>query len=152
MAPPQTFGSVDPEKILATAVTDHKAGRLEDAQRGYLTVLGLRKNDAKTSHLLGLAEMGLGQVDAGLELFSRAVACEPNNPTFHVAQAIALNSKGLIEDAVAACRRALILKPDYFDAFGCLVDLLAQLARREVANSSSASRTFAAQPAPRARL
>lgn len=128
---PSTQAPYDPQTVMAIAIMDHRAGRLVEAQRGYRAVLHLRPDDADALHQLGRTEVELGQIDAALQTFRRAVDSAPKNPDFHFSLATALYHAGRIADAADMCRRALALKPNHFEAFAGLVDLFAVRARQE---------------------
>jgi tetratricopeptide (TPR) repeat protein len=88
--------------------------------------------DANAFHQLGHRAVALGQIDVALESFRRAVDSAPGIPGFHLSLATALFSIGRMGEAADACRRALALKPDDFEAFAGLVESFAALARQKV--------------------
>jgi tetratricopeptide (TPR) repeat protein len=88
--------------------------------------------DANAFHQLGRRAAALGQMDSALKSFRRAVDCAPETPSFHLSLATTLFSIGHIGEAADCCRRALALKPHDFEAFACLVESCAVLARQTV--------------------
>lgn len=90
--------------------------------------------DANAFHRLGHRAAALGQTDLAIKSFRRAVDSAPKNPDFQRSLATALFSAGRIAEAADTCRRALVLKPDDFEAFAQLVESLAALARQKVSD------------------
>jgi protein O-GlcNAc transferase len=104
------------EEPLALALQHHKAGRLEDAQRGYLRVLEKNPQNANALQLLGLLSHQLGRHDEAASLITQAIAIDPSRAHFHSNLGMALRALGRLDDAAASFERALALKPDYVEA------------------------------------
>jgi tetratricopeptide (TPR) repeat protein len=122
--------SDDPELLLAIAGMDFKAGRFADARRAYNSVLDLRPDDAAVLYGLGVTEVELGRVDAGLPLIERAIAANPSRADFHVGLAVAYMRVNRFGDALKTSGRAVALAPANADGFGTLVAVALESAKR----------------------
>jgi GT2 family glycosyltransferase len=111
----------DPEKLLANAGMDFKAGRFADARRAYSAVLGLRPDDPDVLYRLGVTDVELGRADAGLPLIERAIAAKPLRADFHVGLAVAYTRLNRFGEALKSGARAVALAPANTEAFGTLV-------------------------------
>jgi len=102
-----------------------QAGRLEDAQRGYETVL---RNDAKNvDALLGMATLAArqGQNDWAQAYYQRALESDPNDPT---AQAGLINLRGASNpgSSESQLKTALASQPDSSPLYFALGNLYAR--------------------------
>ena len=100
----------------AAALEHHRAGRLAEAQRGYRQVLDAVPEHADALHMLGVIAHQNGQNDEAVSLIGEAIGRNGNIPAFHNNLGSALRAQGLLEQAEAAYRRALALKPDHAEA------------------------------------
>jgi Glycosyltransferase like family/Tetratricopeptide repeat len=122
----------DPEKLLAIAGMDFKAGRFADARRAYSAVLGLRPDDPDVLYRLGVTDVELGRADAGLPSIERAIAAEPARADFYVGLAVAYTRLNRMGDALRSSGRAVALSPASAETFGTLVAIgLASVTRGE---------------------
>src|SRR5271170_7865167 len=103
------------EPSLAMAVRHHQAGRLADAQIIYREILSQQPNQPDVLHLLGALCAQNGQADSAIELISRAIRLKPD-AIYYETLGRSLKSCGRLEDAIAAYRDALRLKPDFDNA------------------------------------
>ena len=97
---------------LAMAVRHHQAGRLADAEVIYREILSQQPNQPDVLHLLGALCGQNGQADLAIELVSRAISLKPD-AIYYDTLARSLKSSGRLDDAIAAYRLALRLKPDF---------------------------------------
>jgi tetratricopeptide (TPR) repeat protein len=98
--------------VLANAVALHRAGRLADAARLYLSLLEQQPNHADALHMLGLLHHQQGQHARAVELIGRATALRPNAPAYHADLAEVYRALGQHERAAGSCRTALRLQPN----------------------------------------
>jgi tetratricopeptide (TPR) repeat protein len=122
--------SDEPEKLLAIAAVELKAGRFVDARRVYSTLLGLRPDDADVLYGLGVTEVELGRAEAGLPLIERAVASKPAQADFHLGLAVAYTRLNRFGDALKSGGQAVALAPANTEAFGTLVAIALASAKR----------------------
>jgi tetratricopeptide (TPR) repeat protein len=108
---PQDIAERDIRHIFKLATEHHRTGRLGEAEKLYLTVLGSRADFAPALHLLGVLRGQLGNPPAAVELIRRAIAIYPTDPDYHSNLA-----KFLIETrdetaAIVSSRHAIALAP-----------------------------------------
>ena len=94
---------------LATAVRDHRAGRLREAVSGYEALLARTPDDADLLQLLGVALAQLGRSAEGAALLARSLELQPDRATVLLNLAQALHTLGREEEALRSCDRALAL-------------------------------------------
>ena len=70
------------DHALRQGVTAHKAGKLEEAERLYRTVLQSQPAHPDVNHNLGLIAVSVNKVDAALPLFKRALEADPKKEQF----------------------------------------------------------------------
>ncbi len=118
--------------MLATGLNQHVAGHLQEARQTYRFVLAIEPRQADALHLLGVSFLD-EQPDQAEQLIRQAVACDPRNPLYHTNLGLALRNLRRFEEALAACDKALRLKPDYREAHVNRGLALLSLQRREEA-------------------
>jgi predicted TPR repeat methyltransferase len=72
--------SADTATALGRAIAAHKAGRYEEAEAGYQSVLQGRPADADALNFLGMLRFHRGEPAAAAELLRRSVEADPDNP------------------------------------------------------------------------
>ena len=129
--------------VLAIAVMDYHAGRFAEAERGCRAALKLLPNDADVLYLLGLTEVQLGSVEAGLARLEAVVAQAPGRADHACGFAAALVRLQKLEAAVAVLGRAVRRAPDNADTYRRLVGAARALAERpgERDNAAAAAAT-----------
>ena len=85
--PDSASHGVNPEMnisaLLSEAKAAHREGRLEQAERGYRSILDAQDDHADALHLLGLVAYQRGQGKRAVSLIEQAIAAAPNNADFH---------------------------------------------------------------------
>ncbi|MBM3485858.1 MAG: tetratricopeptide repeat protein [Alphaproteobacteria bacterium] len=114
---------MDPAAILNTGVAHHRAGRLDEAERAYRTVLAAHPDDAQTGHFLAMIHLGRERWADALALLDRVQPKLPTVTIIHSQRALALNALARTDEAVAACRRALAVDPDSHHAHRMLAKI-----------------------------
>jgi predicted TPR repeat methyltransferase len=107
---------MDIETIWQAALADQRAGRLDDAARGYRQVLAQAPEHAGALNFLGIIAIQNGQPQQATELLQRAVAARPDVAEYHNNLGLALQRAGRLDDALPAFERAVALKPGLADA------------------------------------
>lgn len=121
--PSATNPGQDPEQRLETAKLYHRAGKLQQAEDIYRSVLSQEPQNAEATHLLGLIALQSGKPEMALELFKTAIQLDNSNPVCHANQGTAYFMLGRPQEAEASFRRALELE-DYPDAHANLGKIL----------------------------
>ncbi|MEA2734537.1 MAG: protein O-GlcNAc transferase, partial [Humisphaera sp.] len=102
----------DPEgHTLEAAAALHRAGRLDDAQAAYRSILQRQPNAPDPMHLLGVIALQQGRPRDAIGLISAAVALRPGVGTYHLNLASAMRAAGRVDDAIAEAERAIALDP-----------------------------------------
>lgn len=92
----------------------------------------------------------LGRHDEELNLLNRLIASEPPNPGLHLSVAHAMKTLGRRDEAIAAARAALALRPGYGKAWWLIADLKTfEFSDAEIAAMEAA---LAANPSPADRV
>jgi len=99
--------------LLAAAADHHRAGRLQDAAKGYLAVLHHHPDHPDALQLLGMVAHRLGQTVEGLGLVDRALQVDPRHEIAHANRATLLHALDRLPEAEKAARQALKLRPGH---------------------------------------
>ena len=67
------------DQALQQAVTAHKEGKLQDAERLYRAILNTQPNHPDANHNLGLLAVSISKADAALPLFKTALEANPKD-------------------------------------------------------------------------
>lgn len=112
---------------LGTALAS--AGDLRAAAEQFRTAVNMQPNEPRLIENLSLALSQLGEHTQAVHWSGRIVVLAPESARAHVFHAQRLAAAGQLDEAVAACRRAVDLAPDMQGAKQLLADLQA---RREM--------------------
>lgn len=121
------------QALLNGALAAHRAGRLDEAERGYRQILALQPRHAPALNLLGVALSQRGDAARGAELIAEAARVAPRDPAIRNNLGNALKALGRLDEAAAAFRETLRLKPDYPEGHFNLGNCLNALGRRDEA-------------------
>lgn len=105
------------QKQLEVGIEHHKAGRGEEAEKVYRSVLSKVPNQPDALNLLGVLAMEAGNHDAAFDLLERAVASRPKDPVCLNNYGNALSLVRRFEEAIATLERSLAIKPDMADSW-----------------------------------
>jgi tetratricopeptide (TPR) repeat protein len=114
------------DTLMSLAVGHHQSGRLGPAEQCYREILAIEPSHVDGLHLLGILAHKTGRNELAADLIGKAIALNDQVPIFHSNIALALRSLGRKDDAIAHLRRAIALKPDFFDALWALGHILHQ--------------------------
>ncbi len=123
MAAPET------DRLLATAVGHHQAGRLPEAEGLYRRILAADPAHALALQFLGVLVHQRGQNDLAIELIGQAIALNGQVPDFHYNIAAVFQGVGRLDEAAAHYSKAIALKPDTAEAHYELANVLARQQR-----------------------
>ena len=153
MAPLQPVSSnFNPQHALQTAMAQHQAGSLLQAEALYKQVLQTLPNQPDALHLLGLINKQKGDLKTAAQLMRKALAVNPNYVEAYVNLGATLQEQNNLSDAADCYRKAIVLRPNYAEAHSNLgVVLKAQVHLHESANcfvralelNPSSAKTFA---------
>ncbi|HXW26917.1 MAG TPA: tetratricopeptide repeat protein [Xanthobacteraceae bacterium] len=120
MAPAET------ERILATAVRHHQAGRMTEAEALYRRLLAANPNHVMGLQFLGILAHQLGRNNEAVDLIGKAIALNDRAPDCHHNIGAALQRLDRLEEAAAHYAKAIALKPDFAEAHYELANVLAR--------------------------
>jgi protein O-GlcNAc transferase len=95
---------------LANAFAAHRAGRLKEAESGYLAVLQIEGRSTEALNLLGALRVDQGRFDQAIELFKRSLAIEQRQFFAHNSLGYALHARKRHPEAVEHYDKAIALK------------------------------------------
>jgi tetratricopeptide (TPR) repeat protein len=101
---------------LALAREHHQAGRVEEAEALYRSVLAETPQDARVLHALGLLTHQAGRNDEALGLIAQALVAGGPNPVVYSNLAAISIALGQLGEAENYCQAALALKADLVSA------------------------------------
>jgi len=126
---------MDIDRLLATAINQHRAGQLAEAERTYRQILQNNPAHPDSLHLLGIIAHQRGDHANAVDLIRRAIAGKPFAP-FHYNLGLALLALGRAAEASAEFARAIALNSSYAEAHSSLGDALSVQGRLEPALAS----------------
>lgn len=112
--------------ILAQALSQHRAGRLDEAAIVYRALLAERPDDPECLSLLGAIALARGDFERAMTLAARALACQPGFAPARSNLAVALHKLGRLDEAVVQARAALSLTPGEADLYYNFGNILRQ--------------------------
>lgn len=104
------------ESITASALSSHRQGRIEVAERLYREILLREPGHAVATHYLGLIDWQRGDLATAESRMRSAIAADPSIPDFHNNLGLLLRDTGRFAEAIASFRAALIANPGWFEA------------------------------------
>ncbi len=120
----QYLGRTDPNRLIKAAVTAHRSGDPDRAERLYRRILETTPDHPDALHLLGVVCCQSDRLEEGAELIERAIAVQPNQAAFHSSLGNARKGLGQLNAARAGYERAIALNPDFSEGHYNLANLL----------------------------
>lgn len=123
------------DRLLALAISQHRAGQLAEAERTYRQILARDPGNADSFHLLGIIAHQRGEHEQAVDLIGRAIARKPFAP-FHYNLGLALAALNRTAEAATQFEKAIALNPNYAEAHASLGDARRDQGRLEPALAS----------------
>ncbi|MGA8149141.1 MAG: tetratricopeptide repeat protein [Gallionellaceae bacterium] len=101
---------------IQTALAHHKAGHLPQAEAIYRKILQVEPRHPDALHFLGLIAQQAGKLDVASELIGRAIEIRPSSQMYFN-RGILLQAQGNLDQAIESYQQALLLKPDFAEAY-----------------------------------
>ena len=120
-------------QVLGSATDRHQTGALEEAEKGYRTVLAVEPENTDALQLLGVLRHQQGDSDEAIRLIKEALKRDPRNPRCHNNLASVFNALGRLDEAEKHFRKAVRLDPDEAEYHANLGVVLGQKDREEAA-------------------
>lgn len=102
-----------PQQALQTAMAQHQAGNLPQAEALYKQVLQAVPNQPDALHLLGLIAKQKGDLKTAAQLMRKALSFNPSYVEAYVNLGATLQEQENLSDAADCYRKALALRPNY---------------------------------------
>lgn len=99
-------------KALASALALHQAGRLDDAEAGYLAVLKGNPDNTDALHLLSVLYLQRGFAEQSLPIIERVLELAPDAADAHGNKGSALQALERFDEAILAFRIAIQYAPE----------------------------------------
>ena len=115
------------QSLINQALTEHRAGRLAEAERVYRQVLEIDPKHADAMHLLGMIAFQTGRLDQAGETIRKAIAIHPAAASYHSNLGNVLQAQDKLQEAAASYRSALALRPDLAETHVNLGNVLREL-------------------------
>jgi predicted O-linked N-acetylglucosamine transferase (SPINDLY family) len=135
----QTKGStLEPatDDELQTALAQHQAGRLAQAEALYRKILAREPRHPDALHFLGVMAQQVGKLDLAVDLMQQSIRANPRNQTYFCNLGCALQQQGKASEAAAALSQSLALDPNSAEAHYNLGLALHDLGRADEAVAS----------------
>ena len=126
MSGPDLPTSISP---IEDAVSLHRQGRLDEAEKIYRRVLKNDRNDFNALHLLGMLNHQRGKSGEAYSLITSALKLHPRSPDALSNLAFVLHALKRDDEALASIDKALEIAPDHLDALNNRGNLLLSLSR-----------------------
>jgi tetratricopeptide (TPR) repeat protein len=112
------------QRLLANAIREHQAGRLEEAKQLYLQVLAIDVRHAKSLYGLGLIAHQIGNFNAAANMMRRAILISPDDDAYHASLGAVLQDQGKADEGILEYRQALQINPKIEEAHFNLAKIL----------------------------
>jgi tetratricopeptide (TPR) repeat protein len=106
-----------PQDQVQSLVNLYSQGLLQQALKQAETLVQQFPQSATLFNIQGAVFKGLGQLDASVEAYKRALAIKPDYAKAYNNMGVTLQDQGKLEEAVEAYNKALAIKPDYAEAY-----------------------------------
>ena len=112
-----------PQDQLQALINLYSQGQLQEALQEAETLVQQFPQSAILFNIQGAVLKGLGQLDASVEAYKKALAIKPDHADAHNNMGVTLKEQGKLEEAIEAYKKAVSLKPDYSSASHILSSL-----------------------------
>jgi protein O-GlcNAc transferase len=127
--------------LFETAYNHFTAGRIAEAEKIVRQAVALDPKNVDSLHLLGVIAGYVGQPEASLGLFERAIQLRPDFAAAHANRGVALMTLGRQDEGIESFNRSIELNPEHFhgwhglgNALGAMNDMVgAEAALRKAA-------------------
>ena len=108
-------------------VSQHRLGKLDEAERHYRAVLQLQRDHPGVLHNLALVLIQTGRLSEAAEACQKIIVGAPDDAEAHACLGQVLCSMERYEEALVHLKRSVALKPDYAKAYANLGESLSAL-------------------------
>ena len=93
------------EQALQKGISAHQAGRVEEADRYYTSILQVQPEHPDANHNLGVLAVGVGKPEQALPLLKKALEANPQVEQFWLSYIDALNKSGQTTNALGVLKQ-----------------------------------------------
>ncbi len=112
------------ETLLATALDLYRKKNFDEALANCLKASTLNPEDYRPYVLAGYIYRERWKLKSASEAFANALRLQPKSKELYLLKATVDERRGATEDAIAACKKALELDPNYAEAYAEIGDVL----------------------------
>jgi tetratricopeptide (TPR) repeat protein len=106
-----------PQDQQQSIINFYSQGRLQQALERAEVLMQQFPNSSFLYNICGAVYKELGQLDASVEAYNKAIAIAPHDAEVYSNMGNALKEQGKLEEAIEAYNKALAIKPDYAEAY-----------------------------------
>jgi tetratricopeptide (TPR) repeat protein len=106
-----------PQAQTQALINLYSQGQLQQALQEAGTLVQQFPQSAILFNIQGAVLKGLGQLDASVEAYNKALTIKPDNAEAYNNMGITLKDQGKLEEAIEAYNKALTIKPDNAEAY-----------------------------------
>jgi len=121
---------------IENALSLHRAGRRDQAEAAYRTLLAASPNLADGWHFLAVLLQETGRRDEAVAAVAEAIALDATDPFYRLTDGALALGQGRLDDAIASFQKALALKPGFAAAATNLGLALQRAGKRDEAEAA----------------
>jgi predicted O-linked N-acetylglucosamine transferase (SPINDLY family) len=121
------------ETSLQTALEQHQAGKLDEAERVYREILRREPENADVLHFLGILLFQKKDHDSAVEMIKKAIQINPGNENAYYNLAGVLQDIGELDEAITYYQKVIEINPDIADTYNSLGAVLQKKGRLDEA-------------------
>jgi tetratricopeptide (TPR) repeat protein len=122
-----------PQAQTQALINLYSQGQLQQALQEAGTLVQQFPQSAILFNIQGAVLKGLGQLDASVEAYNKALTIKPDNAEAYNNMGVTLKDQGKLEEAIEAYNKALTIKPDNADAYNNMGNALQEQGKLEEA-------------------
>ena len=111
-------------KKIVQAITAHKDGKLDEAEKLYRQILKIDSENLDANNNLGILLHTVGKFKEAEKLYNNAIKVNPNFPEAYYNLGITMHKLNKLEEAERVYKKAIELKPDYVASYHNLGNIL----------------------------
>lgn len=127
----QTEQASEVDTLVQAAYELYQKGRFEEALAKCLKAVALNPNDFRPHGIAGLAWMEQWKMKSASAEFATVIRLQPQRKEFYVLKAKADISLGAVDEAIAGCRKAIELDPNFAEAYATIGEALEANEKRQ---------------------
>ena len=106
-----------PQDQLQPLINHYSQGQFQQALEQATALLQQFPCSSFLYNICGAVYQGLGQLDASVEVYNKALTIKPEYVEAYNNMGVTLKEQGKLEEAIEAYNKALAIKPDYAEAY-----------------------------------